>query len=375
MPDNVRRGGSTHAARVELVDEAAAAERSPAEPAAPSPGAQRATSEVLTFLGARLPMQQWMVTRVDGERWTVVATAGEGAFRTGDVRPWRDTLCAAMVDRGAPRCAPDVNAVAQHAQAPLRAGLQIGAYVGVPLAHEDGSLFGTLCAIDPSPQPVWLHDDLPLVELCAGMLSSLLSIEVRAQEEARRAERAEVEALTDPLTGLANRRAWDRLLAAEEARCRRHNHPAAVVMLDVDGLKAVNDRDGHAAGDLLLAGAARALTQSTREHDVVARLGGDEFGILCVESDATAAATVTRRLRTALAARGISASIGMAARTAGAGILGAAEAADQAMYADKQERRRAGQAEAAGVPVDGGARRTRGRKATSTTTAAKTAIW
>ena len=178
-----------------------------------------------------------------------------------------------------------------------------------------------------------------LVGLCGRLLSTLITAHLEAAELARRAERAELDAVTDPLTGLANRRAWDRVLVAEEARCRRHGHAAAVVMVDIDGLKLVNDRDGHAAGDLILAGAARALSQSTRTDDVVARLGGDEFGILCVESDAGAAATLVERLRRALAARGIRASIGMAARTDRTGLDAAAQAADRAMYADKQERR------------------------------------
>ena len=186
--------------------------------------------------------------------------------------------------------------------------------------------------------------DIPapsLVEICGRLLSTLLNAHLEAAEQARRAERAELDAVTDPLTGVANRRAWDRLLAAEEARCRRHGHAAAVVVIDIDGLKEVNDREGHASGDLVLAGAARALAQSTREQDVVARLGGDEFGILCVESDATAAATLVGRLRGALAARGIRASIGMAARSTTTGLDAAAQAADRAMYADKRERRAA----------------------------------
>ena len=189
------------------------------------------------------------------------------------------------------------------------------------------------------PHPDSVVDELPLVELCGRLLSTVLGAELRADEEARRAERAEVEALIDPLTGLVNRRAWGRLLAAEEARSRRHGHPACVISVDIDGLKAVNDQDGHIAGDLLLVAAARALEQSTREQDVVARVGGDEFAILCVESDVTEGKRLVDRLRAALHARGVSASIGIAMRGPETDLAAAFEAADALMYDDKRGRR------------------------------------
>src|SRR5437773_2098101 len=83
--------------------------------------------------------------------------------------------------------------------------------------------------------------------------------------------RAEREAVTDGLTGCVNRRGWDRLLAAEEARCARHGLDAVVMVVDLDDFKAVNDASGHAAGDELLQRCARALRDAVRVHDTVAR--------------------------------------------------------------------------------------------------------
>jgi diguanylate cyclase (GGDEF)-like protein/PAS domain S-box-containing protein len=85
----------------------------------------------------------------------------------------------------------------------------------------------------------------------------------------------------DPLTGLFNRRRFDQELAREVARCERNEASGgAVLALDLDGFKAINDRFGHQVGDDVLRGAAQALTARSRETDVLARLGGDEFALL-----------------------------------------------------------------------------------------------
>lgn len=84
----------------------------------------------------------------------------------------------------------------------------------------------------------------------------------------------------DVLTGIANRRQFVESLENRVARCRRYGDNCAVLFLDVDNLKAVNDEHGHAAGDALLVRLAEILTGNTRTTDVVARIGGDEFGLL-----------------------------------------------------------------------------------------------
>lgn len=101
----------------------------------------------------------------------------------------------------------------------------------------------------------------------------------------------------DALTGIANRRAFDEGLAVEAGAGRGF----ALLMLDLDGFKAVNDRLGHAAGDELLRQVADRLAKVTRQTDVLARLGGDEFGILLPGADVTTARTVAERAVGAIA--------------------------------------------------------------------------
>ncbi len=93
-------------------------------------------------------------------------------------------------------------------------------------------------------------------------------------------------ATADPLTGLANRRAWDERLDEEMERSRRTGTALSVVLIDLDGFKEVNDRDGHAAGDHLLQAVARAWqTQVRGGGDFLARIGGDEFAVIVLGSD------------------------------------------------------------------------------------------
>ncbi len=105
-----------------------------------------------------------------------------------------------------------------------------------------------------------------------------------AQLQAR-VQQLDVLAHRDPLVDLPNRRSFLASLDRLIARVGRSKEPAAVLFVDVDGLKAINDKLGHQAGDAALVEVATLLVASTRRHDCVARLGGDEFGILLEQAD------------------------------------------------------------------------------------------
>ncbi len=104
----------------------------------------------------------------------------------------------------------------------------------------------------------------------------------------------------DELTGLLNLRAFNLMLDKEIAKTVRGSQPFAVLMIDVDGLKGINDRCGHSAGSRLLQGVAAAIHSSIRSADVLARYGGDEFVILLANTGATAARIAAGRIRTAV---------------------------------------------------------------------------
>ncbi|HVM02455.1 MAG TPA: GGDEF domain-containing protein [Acidimicrobiales bacterium] len=107
------------------------------------------------------------------------------------------------------------------------------------------------------------------------------------------------DALTDPLTGIRNRRAFQVDLEREAARARRHRRPLTLAVVDLDGLKAVNDARGHAAGDDALRSMSRALRATARREDGTYRIGGDEFALLLVDAVVADEAVLVDRLRAA----------------------------------------------------------------------------
>jgi diguanylate cyclase (GGDEF)-like protein len=192
---------------------------------------------------------------------------------------------------------------------------------------------------------------LPAALVVPASLGVLLALRARLERERDAMRRF---ALRDPLTGLANRRALDERLGYEIARHTRHGESFAVLALDLDGFKAVNDRFGHDAGDELLCEAATALVGAVRAQDTVVRLGGDEFCVLAPQTGAASAEHLVERVRESLAAvtaglSGLSASIGTAVfpadGTTPEGLLAAADLA--ALEAKRQSRAQRAQRRAA----------------------------
>jgi diguanylate cyclase (GGDEF)-like protein len=148
----------------------------------------------------------------------------------------------------------------------------------------------------------------------------------------------------DPLTGLWNRRRFEQDLEQQLGRCRRYGERAALMVLDIDGFKQVNDELGHLAGDELLCELATALSSRLRASDRAARLGGDEFAVLllCVDEEDTEKITqdLATRLRDAAEDRiPLSISIGVSLLGPHTGSVNdALQAADRAMYVEKQRR-------------------------------------
>jgi diguanylate cyclase (GGDEF)-like protein len=117
---------------------------------------------------------------------------------------------------------------------------------------------------------------------------------------ARRVEELAHDAAHDALTGLLNRRSFDRKLAQAVAGAARYGWTFALVLIDLDGLKAINDEHGHTVGDDVLRAVGEQLVRSIRTEDAAARLGGDEFGLVVMESDAADVRELLARVTTAV---------------------------------------------------------------------------
>ena len=148
------------------------------------------------------------------------------------------------------------------------------------------------------------------------------------------------EARIDALTGLANRRALEEILAAEISRAQRFEHQLAVVLLDLDRFKEINDSFGHAAGDVMLREVSRLLTSLARQGDTVARWGGEEFVVALPETDLPGAIRFAERLRRSIERHSVgemqtSASCGVATMLPEDNVEALLGAADQALYQAK----------------------------------------
>jgi diguanylate cyclase (GGDEF)-like protein len=176
--------------------------------------------------------------------------------------------------------------------------------------------------------------------------ASLVAQAVIALENARLHRIVERQALVDGLTGLANRRSAEDTLRTELARAERRGEEVALVLVDIDDFKDVNDRFGHPAGDAVLREFARRLRHTVREIDLAGRWGGEEFCLVLPTSDGEGGAQVAERARQALECRPIAlpdgtevratASFGVASFPAHADAGGLVAAADEALYAAKR---------------------------------------
>lgn len=305
-----------------------------------------ASSLVVDFLKEVTPLACWAVTRFDGSRQLYLEVRDDHyGLQAGDWHAWEDSMCVRMMADQGPRVAPDAMAIPAYAQAKVASDLPIGTYVGIPIEDSQGELFGTLCGIDPNAQSDDFADNLPLFETMGSLLAVVLYTALEYTKVVCELERVESLAETDGLTGLLNRRGWERVLSVEDARLQRFGDPGVVIVIDLDNLKKINDEEGHEAGDRYIAAAAEALRSGVRTYDFAARIGGDEFGLLASGLNPADTDGFVRRIRAAFENYGVSASVGFAPYDVARGLSVAWNEADKAMYVDKRERADARKAE------------------------------
>ena len=208
---------------------------------------------------------------------------------------------------------------------------EMHAMLGVPLRSE-GRMYGSLYVLHPTPGH-FTHHHLRQVEIMAAHAGAALA-RARAFEEVTRLS------ITDELTGFFNARYLNARLKEELARAQRYGHTLALVLIDSDALKLVNDRLGHEAGNEHLRRLAATIREHVRATDVVARYGGDEFVVLQPEAGLDAARATAERIRTAasVAQDGIatSVSIGVASYPAVRDAEALFREADRALSEAKQ---------------------------------------
>jgi diguanylate cyclase (GGDEF)-like protein len=273
----------------------------------------------------------------EGDEMVYHGTAGIARGFTGMQVPMRGSFSGrCMTEERALLCEDAETDPRVDPEACRKIGLR--SMVVVPLRH-GGRTTGVLKVFSPRPADFSVEDQVALEWLAAPFGAALAN--------AQRMEATFVRATTDPLTGLGNRshaqHELDRALS-RQARSRAHT---AVMFLDLDGFKAVNDRLGHEAGDLVLTGVADRIRSTLRDTDTAARYGGDEFLVVCESFTTTddvhrLAERLLETIRRPYPVGGgefarIGASIGIAIADAGATAVDVLQAADQAMYRVKRD--------------------------------------
>lgn len=242
-------------------------------------GAEAAFDNLVDFAAkiARTPVA--LISLLDAERQWFKARHGLDVQETH-----RDlAFCAhAILDPGGMLVVEDARRDPRFADNALVTGApDIRFYAGVPLVNPQGHALGTLCVLDREPRAMDAQQREALVRLAETVGTTL---------ELRRAMRqVRAMALTDALTGIANRPAFLDGLDRAIARQRRHGEPFSLLYLDLDGFKRVNDVLGHVVGDEVLRRVAEVLVAELRREDLAARIGGDEFAVLLAGADADGA--------------------------------------------------------------------------------------
>jgi GAF domain-containing protein len=291
---------------------------------------QHASRATLSHLYQRFGFALWMVTRTEGDDWQILFTEDHGYdISEGQVFRWSDSFCKRMVAGQGPQFAPRTGEIPVYVSAEIGSQLDVGAYIGMPLRRVDGSLFGTLCAIDPVGHEDLEQRDRDLIELLATLLSTVLTSESRTIDQMRREATSDDAQDLDAETGLLDGPAWERVLAAEEATARDFGSPACVVSIELSPGPSSSALH-HVAG---------IVRRMVRETDFAARVGEHTFAVLMVECGASGGARFHRMVQDELAAAGIAASVGWATREPSTGIEQAWKRAEAAAEASRNSDR------------------------------------
>ncbi|GAC1579777.1 MAG: hypothetical protein NVS3B24_13970 [Candidatus Dormibacteria bacterium] len=318
----------------------------------------------------------------EGEQKVLYAVSGDGmAVPEGASLPWSETICRRAL-MGGPQNTADVPAA--YPGNPIAEAFAVQTYITYPITTPDPehTIYGTICGASTKAVVVDAKT-VSMIKHVAGLIgervarerqlertasaaaaiaaerdriSSLASelahtvterdhaartFELKSEELKRLNNELADMAVTDPLTGIHNRRGFQLRWEQELASARRHSYPVTVALIDLDGFKEVNDTQGHSVGDTVIRAIAGLLKAHSRDNDIIARLGGDEFVLALSHADALEAKRICKRMRQAMAEmdyagatgpRGFSAGIACSASTPTDDLL---EAADRALYQAK----------------------------------------
>jgi diguanylate cyclase (GGDEF)-like protein len=203
-----------------------------------------------------------------------------------------DGVAGAVMSEGRPVVVRDVASLPGWHPAPSERSYKTNSFISYPIMV-GGRKVGVLNVTDKAGGGTYDELDLGLLDLIAPQMA----LAIDRAEWRQKATQYQLLSITDPLTGLVNRRYLEERLSEEVERSKRHRFSMAFMMVDIDDFKAYNDRHGHQAGDLALEMTAQCLKSALRSADVAARYGGEEFSILLPQTGMSEARVIAERIR------------------------------------------------------------------------------
>lgn len=266
---------------------------------------EEACQAVLSYLGSVAPMGAWIITRVSGDDMVILGVDGESyGLLSGDVMNWGDSYCYYMVEEGAPPVAPDARLVSAYRGAGVNLQMTIGSYMGAPIYRPDGSIFGTICSIDPKAKSPDLGNSLPLLELLSRLLSAVLVSDFTKLGEVRRNFRTSGDWEIDAVTGLAKLEGFEKVLSWEVETRKSSTFTLGIGLIALVELNQTTAED-ESLGDESVARASQLIAASIRGGDFLARISDSEFALLTVDLAEIELESVVDRISNALSAAGV----------------------------------------------------------------------
>ncbi len=283
-----------------------------------------------------------LISFFDCDRQWIKARFSSGAFLENDHElPRSFAFCeVAIQEPERVILVPDMTKDERFADHALVTGkTKLRLYAAVPLIAPTGAVLGTLSILDRKSRTL-TSEQINALETLGRQVMELLEMRRTVIGLSAANARLGQQNLTDALTAIPNRRAYDQKLTEEYARARRTGMPLSLLLIDIDLFKQYNDTFGHPAGDTALQSVARVLAASLRPYDFLARYGGEEFVIILPATDISDAIQVAERLRGLVARsefphRKFTISIGAARLDPEAGLKALVQAADSGLYRAK----------------------------------------
>ena len=242
-------------------------------------GQEASFDRIARLIKLTLNVEIGIVSLMDAHRQWYKSVNGEGG---GEV-PLNVAFCRYMLEDGQAFVVPDAEQDPRFSANPFVTGeAHVRAYAGAPLRTMDGHTIGSVCAVGNTAR-----DFSPREQEILGELAALAMNELELRQIAS----------VDSLTGVLTRRAFKDDAQKFVALAKRHRTALSCVSFDIDHFKAVNDAYGHAGGDQVLVGVARAAANQQRQSDLIGRLGGEEFAVLLPHTDGLRAMEVADKLR------------------------------------------------------------------------------